>query len=143
MGIPAIFNGDLNKYNRIHYWVRAKLGRPNRCEECGVSGPKESNHFYQWSNISRKYLKELSDWRRLCKYCHIRQDSYGGKGIAGVRELGRPCINGHILTEENIYIHPVCGTVMCRKCKRSQDRESLRRFRARQKQLTTKDSNNE
>lgn len=55
-------------YTYIHQWVRSKLGKPDTCSRCLKNGLH--GHKIHWSNISGKYKKEISDWRRLCVPCH-------------------------------------------------------------------------
>jgi hypothetical protein len=64
--------GDNVSYSRLHTWVRGKLGKPFYCEHCGS---RDSSKKYEWANKSREYKRELSDWIRLCKKCHIKYDN--------------------------------------------------------------------
>jgi len=57
-------------YMALHKWVTKKLGRPNYCEHCKSSSAKK----YEWSNVSGKYLRDVRDWQRLCKSCHVIYD---------------------------------------------------------------------
>ena len=59
------WKGEAAGYGAIHSWVTRKLGRPLLCEHCGKTEGK-----FQWSNISRTYKRDLSDWQRLCQSCH-------------------------------------------------------------------------
>ena len=67
-----IWKGDSVSYRNLHRWVERYLGKPNTCEHCGKYGVA---HQIQWANKSGKYLRELSDWIRLCVKCHKRYDS--------------------------------------------------------------------
>lgn len=51
----------------LHDWVKRQLGKPKKCSKCCSTNDKK----YEWANISRKYKRELSDWIRLCRKCHI------------------------------------------------------------------------
>lgn len=57
-------------YSSVHTWVRRVAGKPSYCEICKSSNKDR----YDWSNISGKYLRDLSDWQRLCRKCHIDFD---------------------------------------------------------------------
>ena len=57
-------------YDGLHDWVERNLGKPRKCDKCGVLNSK----VYQWSNKSGKYMKNLIDWQRLCVKCHSRYD---------------------------------------------------------------------
>ena len=63
---------DLHKerpgYDAIHKWVSRWADDPCKCENCG------STNSLEWSNKSNKYLRDLSDWQRLCRKCHMRYD---------------------------------------------------------------------
>jgi hypothetical protein len=61
-----------NKYRNLHWWVKRRLGRPNKCDECGNEKAKR----YDWANKSGKYLKDISDWVRLCTKCHYDKDKW-------------------------------------------------------------------
>jgi hypothetical protein len=58
-----------NTYDSLHYWVRKHNGKPSFCEECN------STKNVEWANKSGKYLKDLTDWIRLCRTCHRKHDS--------------------------------------------------------------------
>lgn len=64
------WRGDEVGYFSLHKWVRRQLGRPAHCSECGRpdSGKKKTN--IHWANISKKYLRDTSDWVALCVSCH-------------------------------------------------------------------------
>lgn len=63
--------GDSVGYRALHTWVERKLGKPNRCEFCGIV----TKTRYHWANKSREYLRDVSDWIRLCPKCHKEYDS--------------------------------------------------------------------
>lgn len=66
-----IFRGK-SKYNADHYWIRKNYGEDRKCEECKAEN--KEGIYYDWANISGHYLRERSDWRRLCRPCHIVYD---------------------------------------------------------------------
>ena len=55
-------------YEGIHSWVRRRLIKPEMCPKCNI---RES---YDLANISQKYLRDLSDWKWLCRRCHMVED---------------------------------------------------------------------
>lgn len=63
-------DGNLT-YTGVHAWVRRRLGSPLSCEMC----QRNDRGKYQWANISGEYKKDLSDWKRLCYWCHRKFDS--------------------------------------------------------------------
>lgn len=70
------WKGDNVGNNALHSWVKRKLGSPAKCEFCNTT---ESKRF-EWANKSGNYKRDLSDWLRLCKKCHIKYDDVLRKG---------------------------------------------------------------
>lgn len=125
--IPAIISSGRmtqKEYDNIHYWVRSQLGTPKRCDFCGDTSRK----YYDWANISQEYKRELSDWRRLCRSCHRRENNLGH------------CKNGHEAIPENIYYvktGPFKGMVnYCIPCHKI----SLKKYALKKKQAKTIDA---
>ena len=59
-------------YKAVHAWIIRVLGRPKQCEHCKniIENPYKIN----WANISKEYKRDISDWARLCKKCHVLFD---------------------------------------------------------------------
>ena len=51
-------------YGALHDWVRSRLGEPKKCEYCGKDNL--TGHKIHWANKSRKFLRDVNDWLRLC-----------------------------------------------------------------------------
>ena len=66
------WKGSKVGYFALHNWVSRKFGKPCKCEDCGSN---DKNKIYQWANISNNYLRDRSDWKRLCISCHKKLDS--------------------------------------------------------------------
>jgi hypothetical protein len=62
------WTGDNVGYRALHYWIERNLGKSNVCEHCGVKGKMHR------ANKSHKYLRDTSDWIRLCPKCHKKYD---------------------------------------------------------------------
>ena len=75
------WKGDNVGKGALHDWVVRHLGKPQKCAKCGTTKSKQ----YDWANISRKYKRDLRDWIRLCKKCHIRFD--GSKSQKNFKKL--------------------------------------------------------
>lgn len=71
------WKGDKVSYSGIHKWINKMLGKPDKCEHCGKSGLK--GHQIHWANISGKYLRDATDWKRLCARCHVIYDNIGNR----------------------------------------------------------------
>ena len=69
---PA-WKGDAVSYSGLHKWVSSRLGKPKECEHCHaiVEDPKGIH----WANKSQEYKRDLSDWLRLCRKCHMKYDN--------------------------------------------------------------------
>ena len=67
------WKGDDVGYSALHDWVYSRLGSPDMCKFCGKSGLK-GNQIH-WANKSGRYLRELTDWIRLCIECHTAYDA--------------------------------------------------------------------
>ena len=73
------WKGNSVGYHALHKWVRQKLGDPKKCSNPSCVYPKinKSGHVlykpkkFCWANISKKYLREISDWHSLCSSCNI------------------------------------------------------------------------
>jgi len=77
--------GSLVGYNALHAWVRRNKQKVNVCENCNK---KKS---YDLSNISGKYLRDLSDWKWVCRTCHMEGDGRLEKMWKGRRKK-KDCI---------------------------------------------------
>ena len=64
------WQGDKVGYPGLHQWVKKYLGKPKKCENCGTITAKQ----FDWANKSHIYLRDLRDWIRLCRKCHIHYD---------------------------------------------------------------------
>ena len=65
-----IWAGDKVKRVALHQFVYSRLGKPKLCEHCKTTKAKR----FDWANKSRKYKRDLNDWIRLCRSCHIKYD---------------------------------------------------------------------
>lgn len=110
------FIGTVSEYHAVHNWVRRQLGRPQECENCIVGVGTR----FEWANLSGEYKRDISDWARLCTMCHKLID-------------WKPfCRRGHPYTQGSIYITS-SGAPTCYVCKKINNKEYLRKWRARKK----------
>lgn len=56
---------NLTGYASLHYRMKKQITKPEFCEICKQRPPTDL------SNISGKYLEDLSDWSFLCRKCHL------------------------------------------------------------------------
>ena len=59
-------------YRGLHAWIVKNYGQPDVCEDCEK---RSSGHSMHWANVSGKYKRDRSDWKRLCPACHGKFDS--------------------------------------------------------------------
>lgn len=64
----GMWAGDSVGYTGIHLWVRNRLPNSDTCSACGKRGRMDL------ANISQEYKRDLSDWKFLCRRCHMTQD---------------------------------------------------------------------
>ena len=64
------WKGNKVSYRGLHLWVERRLGKPMICKFCG---DKTQKH-YHWANKSKNYLRDITDWIRLCPKCHKKFD---------------------------------------------------------------------
>jgi len=62
------WKGDKVKYRALHDWVGKYKPESICCEECGKI------KRLSLANISRKYLRDINDYRWLCYKCHKNFD---------------------------------------------------------------------
>ncbi len=73
--LNANWKGDEAGYGALHDWLVIRLGKPKICDECGTTKAKK----FEWANISGEYKRDITDWKRLCKSCHMIFDNAGNK----------------------------------------------------------------
>jgi hypothetical protein len=66
--LNGMWRGNKVKYGSLHDYVRHHKPKPDECEECKLIKRLDL------ANISGKYKRDLSDWKWLCRKCHMSQD---------------------------------------------------------------------
>jgi len=69
----AKWKGNEVGYCSLHTWVKRKNGKADICEKCG------SKNHVEWANKSHDYKREIEDWIKLCKKCHVKYDRDSNK----------------------------------------------------------------
>lgn len=54
-------------YGGIHDWIKRVAGKASKCENERCTGLGKR---FEWANISKKYKRDVSDWKQLCSKCH-------------------------------------------------------------------------
>jgi len=73
-----LWKGNEVGYYALHSWIERQLGKPQECANCGSTEPRK----YEWANKSGQYLREISDWLRLCTPCHRKYDNSRKRSLA-------------------------------------------------------------
>lgn len=81
-------------YFALHSWVARKLGRVKQCVDCGS---RENIH---WANISKKYKRDVNDWKQLCAVCHRKFDGITKLEKRDAKEIKERYKNGE--TQQSI-----------------------------------------
>jgi len=61
-----LWKGDNVKLYALHSWVKRRKVKPESCEKCKINKP------YDLANISGKYLRDVNDFKWLCRSCHSK-----------------------------------------------------------------------
>lgn len=77
-------SGMTMQYGSVHHWIKRVSGRPNSCDNCKATDKKA----YDWANISGEYKRDVEDWKRLCRGCHIKWDRQPERRGAFLRATG-------------------------------------------------------
>ncbi len=104
----GLWKGDNVGLSGLHSWVKKRLDKPKRCEVC------RKIRKLDMTNISGNYLRDLMDWKWLCRKCHMQSDGRIKNLLQGSKNRKlKPC--------------KVCGTEtnrikFCIKCAKEQRR---------------------
>ena len=71
-------------YTALHNWIKRRLKKPELCEEC------HKKKSYDLTNISGEYKRDLTDWRWLCRACHMDSDGRKKNLLPGWWKEGHP-----------------------------------------------------
>jgi len=73
------WKGDKAGYHAFHKRIQQLKGKPCLCEICGM---KDTHKRYEWANLTGKYM-DMSDYKRMCKPCHMKYDFQRRKNAKG------------------------------------------------------------
>jgi hypothetical protein len=66
-----MWKGNSVGYNALHSWIKRHKPKPNLCEDCKKESP------YDLANISGRYLRNVKDYKWVCRRCHMIEDGRG------------------------------------------------------------------
>jgi len=78
-----MWKGNKVKYNALHDWIKKHKPKSMFCECCGKVTDK-----LEVANISGLYKRDISDFRWLCRSCHMKMD-YSNKIRIGKGKNGK------------------------------------------------------
>ena len=87
-----LWKGDAIGISGVHYWMKKNFGMPSLCENCGTA----KAGCFDWANISGQYKRDRSDWKRLCRSCHMRSDGRGPKAVRAMHQKFQEKVHGDI-----------------------------------------------
>lgn len=64
----GMWKGEKAGYCAIHIWITKRFPKTKKCQNCKKVPP------YDLANISGEYKRDLSDWKWLCRRCHMKED---------------------------------------------------------------------
>lgn len=85
------WKGDRAGNRAIHVWVKKRFEHIINCQNCGKSGRLDL------SNKTGIYNRELKNWQKLCRSCHLKFDKHKN-GMTGKKHklLSRKKISNSI-----------------------------------------------
>lgn len=63
-----VWKGEDVGNGALHAWVRRHLPMPELCQMCNLVPP------YDLANITGIYNRDFSNWKYLCRHCHMTSD---------------------------------------------------------------------
>jgi len=76
------WRGDKVGYNSLHSWVRRRKYKPGFCEDCHVN-----TDVLDLANVSGLYLRNVDDFKYLCRLCHMKSDGRLNKLLENAKSM--------------------------------------------------------
>lgn len=70
--------------NTYHGWRKLVLARDKKCVQCGSTERLEADHIKP-IRTHPHLIYDLANGRALCRECHKKTPTYGGKALKGTR----------------------------------------------------------
>lgn len=110
------------EYQRLHRWVKSRLGKADHC----FADKSHTAAKYDWSNISKEYLADLSDWQQLCRACHRAYDPMteeGKKSIAIKNKVNSSGNQSH--AQPVLMVYPNGSWIKYKSSKEAQEKTGV------------------
>lgn len=65
---PNYKNISIGNKRSLHLFMADRIKKPKLCQKCKKKPPMDL------ANISGLYLQKISDWKWLCRSCHMKSD---------------------------------------------------------------------
>lgn len=88
----------------MHRWFYNNIGVPKPCQACKSNDEKK----YNWSNLSGKYSRDISDWVKLCRDCHMLFDFGSLRLVVNGKEFFRERKFGSVYRVKNKWQASAC-----------------------------------
>jgi len=64
----GMWKGNKAGIDAIHIWVAKRLKKPKICSQC------KKRKVIDLANINQNYKRNLTDWKWICRRCHMKED---------------------------------------------------------------------
>jgi hypothetical protein len=128
---PMWKGNDKIHFSTLHEWVRRNKPKSMFCEMCGKITDK-----LDASNISGEYKRDISDFRWLCRRCHMKSD--GRLEILHRKDYYCKCINCGLpflgYRKNQKFCSKRCWGIFRMRTNRGKIREGYRRWRGKNRE---------
>jgi len=66
------WKGQKVQYRALHTWINNHYGKANMCENKDC---RKISTYYEWANKTGIYDRDINNWIKLCKSCHMFMDN--------------------------------------------------------------------
>ena len=82
------WKGDKVNKTTLHEWIAGNFGKAIRCEKCKTKKiPEGRKYWFEWSNKTGIYNRDIKNWWQLCIPCHRKFDNW-------LEKIGGPANDG-------------------------------------------------
>lgn len=74
----GMWKGNEVGYSSLHEWIKNHKPKSDFCEECHKNKP------YDLANISGQYLRDINDFKWVCRSCHMKSDGRMNNLMRGI-----------------------------------------------------------
>lgn len=109
------WKGDSVGKHALHVWIRKLKPMTELCESCKKVPP------FDLANITGKYKRDLSNWKYLCRRCHVLRDGIRSRMTIDMSSF--VCVlcgsnSTYILKSGRPFWYRLNGKPLCSRCAR-------------------------